>query len=300
MNGELLCLLPGEDEVRTFARRDYDIRPWGGEGAGLMPVAGESTSFEEYAGMVNSLKFRFTDTYVKAVLCRIICGSFRNRLETPEDIKEIGMAVMRPSETSLGFFFGDAQSGRWAGMTPELLLRREGDGLGTQALAGTRLAGMPEPWSEKNLTEHRYVVDDMLGRLSAYHCTTDSGTLRHGVVEHLCTRIHIDSEIFNCDTAMFLRIADALHPTPAIGGLPRDKALEDIATLERVPRNYYGGVMYLREPELAYVILRCVHFDNEKWCIYTGSGITAASDARKEWDETREKAQPLLEIMKRF
>lgn len=300
MNSSLVCLLPGESCPRLFSAGNFSVVPWSGEADRPMPVVGESTSFDEYVGMVDELKDRFSDSYVKAVLCRTICGRFsgavyERALHEGSLPRMVGEAVMHHDDASLGFLFGDDKSGYWTGMTPELLLRQEGDRLATQALAGTRLAGTAGGWSDKDLTEHRYVVDDIIARLADFDTAAGTGTLRHGIVEHLCTHIDIAASPTHFDD-----IAARLHPTPAIGGLPRDNALRDIEALEKAPRYFYGGLLSLSKLNLAYVILRCVHFDNEHWCIYTGSGITAASDPLREWEETEAKAAPLVKIMNSF
>lgn len=93
-------------------------------------------------------------------------------------------------------------------------------------------------------------------------------------------------------------IIGAIHPTAAVGGYPVATAIEEIDRTESFPRYFYGGTLVT--PRLAYVVLRCVHFDAQRWCVYTGSGITADSDPADEWGETQAKAAPLLDILKKY
>ena len=191
------------------------------------------------------------------------------------------------------------------GASPELLLEEKSDKLVyTRALAGTRRSGCQEPWSNKNIEEHTLVVDDICRRVA------DAGNginaiaetrynFRYGRIEHLCTPIRIEKATGKLSVD---DIIARIHPTAAVCGFPCDVAMTEIARAERNPRNYYGGVITVRHNGLstAYVVLRCVHFDSSHWAVYTGSGITAASDPIDEWQETDDKAAPLISILSKY
>ena len=57
-----------------------------------------------------------------------------------------------------------------------------------------------------------------------------------------------------------------------------------------------GGYVGVTDSEGTHIFvnLRCVHFDEARYCIYAGGGITAKSESATEWDETSAKSQVLL------
>ena len=149
------------------------------------------------------------------------------------------------------------------------------------------------------MAEHQFVVDDIVARLATSGCVPSVELLprinfRYGSIEHLCTPILLRTQ----GRMPFGRIIEAIHPTPAVCGYPRTEAVGMIAASETWPRNCYGGYISVPSPHgpVAYVILRCIHFDDEKWAVYTGSGITGESDALDEWNETQAKAEPIIEL----
>lgn len=279
---------PGESHLVFAGADELSLTPWPGCGA-PMPVATESTAHSVYTSRMEALVGKLRREGGKTVVCRNICGTFRQF-----DPVAMADAYFDRFPDTLRFIFHRKYCGYWMGATPELLLDMRGGHLETRALAGTRRAGTEEPWSKKNIHEHAIVADDIAGRLDALGLTVAKGnteSMPYGNIEHLCTPISADG----ADATDVDRIIEALHPTPAVGGFPRNKAIRDIVEFEDNPRNYYGGVLKLRRREgfLAYVVLRTVHFDRRHWCVYTGSGITPESDPEEEWLETEDKARPL-------
>lgn len=279
---------------------DIEIRPWPGEDdiAGFGAPCAVSTPKDAYLRMVDAAAESARLRQGKTVLCRTICGSFEHF-----DLRAIAERYFAGFEDMFCFLFHHPESGWWMGASPELLIEDSGDGrtLRSRALAGTRRIDKDAPWDEKNLEEHRLVIDDIIRRARAIAPGMEASagaltTLRYGNIEHLCTPISL---VAPSPSSENLRIvAAALHPTPAVGGMPRDAAMADIARLEAHPRRFYGGTIATARE--VYVILRCVNFDSRRWCIYTGSGITGMSDAEAEWLETSDKARPILEVLNPF
>ena len=96
------------------------------------------------------------------------------------------------------------------------------------------------------------------------------------------------------------RMIKNLHPTPAVGGIPKREGLDFISSNEKFKREYYSGYMgdvdLLGERNL-YVNLRCAQLNKESISLYVGAGITAESDAELEWGETQNKAQTILQAL---
>lgn len=272
------------------------IRPWLDECYKAMPVNEQTTSFENYSLSIDSVVRTFGPLGGKAVICRQITGKFKNF-----DFKVLTRRYFSMFPDMFCFAFYHPRYNFWMGASPELLVESTGPHTArTRALAGTRRNGLDEPWDEKNLNEHRVVSDDICRRIEALGTQWKAVPRRpvefpYGEIAHLCTPIDIECVAEPIDISM---VANAIHPTPAVGGYPRQKAIETIAKLESSPRAYYGGI--ISTPSTAYVMLRCVHFDSHNWCVYTGSGVTGASTSLDEWNETEAKAAPLVNLLNAF
>lgn len=301
----LYCRLPGEKSFRRYGFTCADsekltfgdavVRPWPGTPVSDMSVCPESTPEEEYIGAVSELAGSLRASRGKTVVCRQICGR-----RSAEEIIAGAERYFDRFPDMFCFIFWHPATKWWLGASPELLLESlSACEAMTRSLAGTQPAGAG-PWSAKNREEHRFVVDDIMARLSGVVPPVEAvalapASLRYGSIEHLCTPVRV------CSSAPlpFSEIIEAIHPTPAVCGFPRTDAMRRIDRAESWPRNCYGGYITVPTPRgpVAYVILRCVHFDGERWAVYTGSGITGDSDAADEWAETRAKARPLLDLV---
>lgn len=304
----LYCRQPG---AKAFTRYDFtsaeggvlnfgvaSVRPWPGTSLSEMYVRSQSTPKDEYIDGVTDLIEELRFSGGKTVVCRQICGNGR-----VNGILDSAEKYFARFPDMFCFIFYHPVTKWWMGASPELLLESGSErDAATRALAGTRRAGVSVPWSRKNIEEHRFVVDDMLARLASVEPAPEidvrpSENLRYGSIEHLCTPVRLSSS----GILPFDRIIEAIHPTAAVCGYPREDAVRRITAVETWPRNCYGGYIVVPSPQgrIAYVILRCIHFDETKWAIYTGSGITGDSCAADEWDETQAKAEPLVELAMR-
>ncbi len=189
--------------------------------------------------------------------------------------------------------------GRWMGATPETLLDYAGRKLSTMALAGTRKAGTPGEWGEKEREEQQIVADTIVTALEHGGLTPVVGSRFTKVaaqVEHLCTPISVEGDLNN---NQLNDILCALHPTPAVGGYPKEAAKVWIDRVEPHRRRYYGG--YLGPVQAdgmhLFVNLRCMEVDDWSVRLYVGGGLTAQSQPASEWSETEAKAQTLLSVI---
>jgi isochorismate synthase len=91
----------------------------------------------------------------------------------------------------------------------------------------------------------------------------------------------------------------SLHPTPAVCGLPREKALQLIEKHETHNRNLYAGLIgYKSKEELnVFVNLRCMQVTENDFLLYVGGGITDQSIPENEWNETENKAKTLMRVL---
>ena len=212
--------------------------------------------------------------------------------------------------------------GMWLGATPEILVMVRGQQLTTMSLAGTQLfAGEDKPdWGNKELDEQKlvtgYIVDSLENKVSNLS-THSVESVRAGSLMHLRTKISGVLEKENLSS-----ILEALHPTPAVCGLPKKTTKEFILRNENYNREFYTGYLgelnmkleKQRSPRRAnqenqayktiastttlFVNLRCMQLKNEKAYIYVGRGITKDSDPEKEWEETVSKSKTMLTILR--
>lgn len=191
--------------------------------------------------------------------------------------------------------------GTWAGASPETLIQYRGSSIRTMALAGTRDALSPAEWSAKEQDEHAFVSRYILDHLQQQGCTgitvTAPFTVKAGRLEHLRTDITALSSIQQLPA-----IVNALHPTPAVCGLPTLKAETVIRQTEKHDRTYYTGYL---GPVLAgeislFVNLRCMQMINGGILVYVGGGLTALSDPVAEWEETGLKSTTLLPVIEKM
>jgi menaquinone-specific isochorismate synthase len=120
--------------------------------------------------------------------------------------------------------------------------------------------------------------------------------LRLANVQHLATPFagRLDRETH------ILELVRALHPTPAVGGVPTADALEVIAALEGMDRNRYAGpVGFFRsngDGEFA-IALRCAELSGARARLFAGNGIVNGSVPEDELEETRLKLAAMLSAL---
>lgn len=201
----------------------------------------------------------------------------------------------------------------FVGASPELLVRRRGAEVVSQPLAGTvARSGDPEEdrhlaagllASAKERSEHRIVVDAIIAVLAPLCERLDAPEVPHLLalrnVAHLATRITGTLAPRGPDgtIATALELAAALHPTPAVGGWPRDDALDYLRKFEDVERGRFAGpVGWVRADGDGewWIGIRSTLLEGAGARLLAGVGIVADSDPAAELAETQLKLQALL------
>lgn len=200
------------------------------------------------------------------------------------------------------YFWHHPVAGTWMGASPERLFGIDEYGLKTMSLAGTLPFNSNEiyHWGAKEKLEQALVTQSIkkvlrdLFNEEDIECS-ETYTKRAGNLVHLCNDISVNRANVSVE-----RMIKNLHPTPAVGGIPKQEGLDFIASHEKFDRQYYSGCMgdvdLLGECNL-YVNLRCAQLKKESISLYVGAGITAESDAEQEWEETQNKAQTILQAL---
>ncbi|MCI2227890.1 chorismate-binding protein [Polaribacter sp. MSW13] len=197
--------------------------------------------------------------------------------------------------------------GLWLGATPETLLEIENTNFKTMSLAGTQVFKDTEDviWKAKELEEQQLVtsfIENQLKMISSHLEIDKTETVRAGNLLHLKTKVK-----GVLDTSSNLKtLIRALHPTPAVCGLPRELARSFILENEHYTRSFYTG--FLGELNLGlsssktvksnlFVNLRCMQVEDNIASIYIGGGITKDSKAKKEWKETVAKSKVMKLVL---
>ena len=201
------------------------------------------------------------------------------------------------------------------GASPELLVSISDDMVRSHPLAGTTpRTGDPEVDAElgralvdsvKDQIEHRVVIDVVHDTLLPYCSYLDwepePSLVPVANVQHLGTLVEGRLGEPRPDS---LSLARRLCPTPALGGHPRDEALQLIEKVEGFPRGRYGGAVGWVDASgngVWAVTIRCAEFsdDRRRARLVAGGGIVADSDPDAELAETQAKFQAMLSAIVR-
>ena len=193
------------------------------------------------------------------------------------------------------------------GASPELLVKVSHSEFSARVLAGTagrgtdpgvdQAIGSALNESPKNRAEHKFAIDSLVASLSEFtkEITVDSEPFSIALPNlwHLAS----DVKAMLSSDSTSLQIVDALHPSAAVAGTPRDKALEVIEEIENVDRGRYAGPVGWLGADgdgVWAIALRGAQLSNGKLTAFAGCGIVAGSDAQAELDEAILKFKPIV------
>lgn len=238
-----------------------------------------------------------------------VVAARRCRVSLPRPVDDlVVLARLGVEFTETTRFAFRRQSTSLVGVSPETLFEKTGSTIRTEALAGT----VPSLGSEfpnasaqsrrllasnKDRSEHDHVVQAIAAALHPLCLTLDYNA--HPTVRKVRSIIHLNTPfegILKPDISVAELLA-ALHPTPAVGGMPRGPAVDFIRTHEQAARGWYTGAVgwvdSVGDAAFNVVIRSGVLAERQAW-IYTGAGIVADSDPDSEYAETALKQQPIL------
>ena len=251
-------------------------------------------------------KIHFENIVQKAITC-IKKGDFEKvvlsrkiEIEKKVDLIETFLRLINRYPTAFRSLFYHPQVGCWMGATPEQLIKVENNHFETVSLAGTHQKNSFENWSAKEIHEQQIVTDYILDSLHKEVLSlkvSEPFTVEAGSLVHLKTII--SGEVYSIENTK--NIIQNLHPTPAVCGFPKEKALRFISENENYERKFYAGYLGLWNAEEAsanlFVNLRCLEVEENKINIYVGCGITGESNPEKEFFETEHKSQIMKSIL---
>ncbi|NDH88714.1 MAG: isochorismate synthase, partial [Actinobacteria bacterium] len=244
----------------------------------------------------------------KVVLARVFT---RGPIDTPAVLR--ALAERFPTCATFAFGVGNRA---FIGASPERLVTLDGREVSTVALAGTTGTGGDETAdaelaaemlaSPKIRAEHQFVVDDITARLATLglvgETPVEPDVMRLARVQHLRTPItaRVERRSGGVSDMDVIRVANVLHPSPAVGGTPSDPAVEWILANERFDRGWYAapvGWTDLDGNGELRVALRSALVDESQVQLFSGAGIVADSDPDDELAETGVKLRALLDVM---
>jgi salicylate biosynthesis isochorismate synthase/menaquinone-specific isochorismate synthase len=200
--------------------------------------------------------------------------------------------------------------GAFCGASPELLVRRRGAGAATVALAGSaRRSADPAVddhlgeqllHSSKDGIEHSIVARRIERALRPHsvwvEAAREPSLVKVANIQHMATPIR--AQLAEPRSAM--ELAEILHPTPAVGGEPEDRALAAIDEFEDMDRGWYAGPvgwMDAAEDGELCVALRSALLRDRRAHLYAGAGIVGDSDPAAELAETEVKLGAILPLI---
>lgn len=250
-------------------------------------------------------------THIKAQEAEKVVIARKIKLTFEEEFQKAAALHTITNEQSASYHFGlQIGDDMFFGATPERLVEITNGHAYSACVAGSIERGKTSQEDQqlgdvllhdkKNLEEHQYVVD-MITQVFSEFCTSlhvnkTPKLLKVRDIQHLFTPIEGD---LAKDMDIF-RLVEALHPTPALGGVPTQKALEIIRHEEQMDRGFYAGpigwVDSAGNGEFA-VAIRSGLLTGKDAYLYAGGGIVADSTAKQEYAETWVKFRPVLRAL---
>ena len=233
------------------------------------------------------------DEFQKVVLSRKII--LKERIAIVETFNNL----ISTYSTAFRYLFFHPKIGLWMGATPEQLVKINQNQFETVALAGTQLYSENVIWATKEIEEQQFVTDYIVTKVKDKVnnlIITDAKTVKAGNLVHL--KSFISGELTPGFQANDL--IKTLHPTPAVCGLPKEKAIDFILKNEGYNRKYYAGFLgeYNKDNQTdLFVNLRCLEVENDVVNIYVGCGITKDSNPEKEFIETENKSMTMRNVL---
>lgn len=269
----------------------------------------DKTFLEDYNAQKNHIKIvlKAIDEINKTSLEKVVI-SRKEKVAIPDfNLIELYQKLLQNYKNAFVYVWFHPKVGLWLGATPETLLQTENSTFKTMSLAGTQINKNTEKvvWGSKELEEQQMVTDFIKDKLKpiAENLKIDkTETAKAGNLLHLKTKV-----AGNLATASTLKmLVRALHPTPAVCGLPREASKQFILANENYHRGFYTGFLGEINIENAalntqksslFVNLRCMEIENKIASLYIGGGITKDSDAENEWEETVNKSKTMKLVL---
>ena len=230
-------------------------------------------------------------------LKKVVTAVVSTSLTPPLSLKQRAFCLKNLIQKNHSFVYGMwSPQGGFLGLTPELLFKKEEKLLQTMALAGTSKVEDKGFFKDpKERQEQRIVLEDILQRWRNFPVHT-SPVYEHpcGSLKHLCSDIRIQVP----KNLSFLFIVQNLHPTPALGGSPKEEALRFLSKYEGpFSRKIFGSPFALYSgpnQSCCVVSIRNIQWNRRSLFLAAGCGLTKKSILEKEWKEIQLKTKAII------
>ncbi|MEC1720588.1 isochorismate synthase [Schinkia azotoformans] len=266
----------------------------------------EEVSKDEWISSVDTVASQIRNNEIEKV---VLAREIRVKSDFPFKTEDI-LNRLRKEQPSSYIFAVESGQDCFIGASPERLIKKEGEEAFTTCLAGSIARGNSEEeddhlgnellQDQKNLHEHEVVVRAIR---SAFEQGCDRVIVPENPtlykvrdIQHLYTPII--GKVKN--TVSLLTLVEKLHPTPALGGYPREEALRKIREIEHLDRGLYAGPIGWLDSngdgEFA-VGIRSGLLQGKEASLFAGCGIVGNSDSIEEYKETQMKLRPMLSAL---
>jgi isochorismate synthase len=250
-----------------------------------------SIDYDSYKNMIDAAQKEIREEKFKKV---VLAGQFWKDWEP--DIAKLYTRLLKNYPKAF-VYVGTIGGEVYIGASPEPLLVKRDTVLLTEALGGTKTNGS---YTKKEEIEHSQIVDyiqEILNTNSYDYKFGNTESKPAGFIEHLCTKFTIHGRSVNED----IELANALHPTSAVCGLPFSESINFINKHENLDRQYYSGFLgpCLKDGDFSlYVNLRCAKIFKSGLMFFAGAGINSLSNPKDEWDEINNKVNTIAQFLK--
>lgn len=251
------------------------------------------------------------DSFSKTQLKKIVLAR-KSIFEAKEVIKPFKLlqGLVSVNVNTFNFCFQVSRNTAFLGCSPELLFLRNKDKLYTEAIAGTVVKGSnPEEekkfesnllHSKKDCKEYNFVFEstkENLGKIcSKVEASKEKTVLKLSYAQHILSRLYCTLAPGAGDK----EITGVLHPTPAVGGFPKSKVIDEIEKYETFSRGMYAGpVGWIGKGSSEFVVgIRTGLVMDNTISLFSGAGIVGESVPEMEWEEIENKINPFLKYIK--
>jgi isochorismate synthase len=261
-----------------------------------LPETKKEKYLKQLYALIGQMK---TNAIGKIVLSRII----KKNITQPLNIGKLFIDLCAAYPNAYVCMAAIPAIGTWIGASPELLVDIDNNKLHTVALAGTQKKPrnpFKTRWGAKERDEQLWVTDYIVEKFNELgignFMLNGPFTATAGDIAHLKTTFEVDvPDNFNLG-----QMLNRFHPTPAVCGRPKGKALQVISEAEPHERAYYCGFWGQLNKDgktSLFVNLRTMVLDAQHANLFVGGGITAQSVPEDEWEETALKGKVLLNYL---
>ena len=237
---------------------------------------------------------------IKQKKLKKIVLSYMNVISFEESFDATALIKKMKGENCTNYHFQMPDNSSIFGTSPEKLFNKHNLEVKTEALAGSSISKDNLLSSNKDLHEHQIVVDYITKSLEPIckEITFDKvpNIKSHSKLFHLSTEI---SANLRTDINP-LSLINAIHPTPAVCGVPTPRAIQEIDKLERSDRGWYTGIIGWMDSAMNadfVVNLRSGFYSNNYLYLFGGAGIVEGSDPILEWEEINNKISTIKELL---